>query len=375
MFWDLVNPVTWVKVGADAVGYTVKQTGKIVGEVAHTIGGEEAKQHIVNGFNTVGEAVRTNPVTDGINKLNEAIGLRTKFHPMAENLIKFIDAAHDIPHSSITHDAFKEKCANINELLFYCAIASIPYVNYTLSNGEPLTLQKIKDVNPYIREEDISRFFSGYTILKSTKEYIVCTLNSNQKDVLLLFRGTVDEKDVIHDLCIGDLVGGYHEQMIVNAVQYATEDNEYLLNVLTDANKITLCGHSLGAGISVYMLLLLYQRGITQKIDVQCICFSCPAVLPRALRKKMSTYILSIIDDNDCVPKYYKNMDVCHPCEMMHLSKHNPGHAEYGQFNVDFMRFIPNIGIQIYKMVNDAQNVDCHYLSNLYTLLFSLRAK
>ena len=73
MFWDLVNPVTWVKVGADTAGYTVKQTGKVFGEIAHTIGGEEAKQNVINTFNTVGEAVRTNPLTDGINKLNEAI--------------------------------------------------------------------------------------------------------------------------------------------------------------------------------------------------------------------------------------------------------------------------------------------------------------
>jgi len=356
--WDLINPATWVKVAADATGLALKSTGQLAGNVVGMIGGETVKQNVINGFNQAGEAVRNNDVTRGVDQLNEMIGLRQRKHPVATELIRWIDGGQDIAHPSITREQFVERIGGMDTLMYYCLIASLSYSTDVSREG-------IQKDYPYIEEDHLRRFEDQYDVLKRTDKYLLLTRRDNPSELCISFKGTTDGQDLLHDLSVGNLVGGYHEKMLELCVEYVYEDDGYMWKQIEQASKVLTSSHSLGAGISVYLVLLLDMKGMGHK--VHSYLYSCPVVLPRCIQKRTSVYFTSVINNSDPIPKYYKNTQVCHPCEMVHINRNDE--IAYGRFEIDFSRFIPNVGIQVDKIRKDVEGVEYHKLESLYTLL------
>jgi hypothetical protein len=376
---DMFNPLTWVKVAADGVGHAVKTVGQVQSTIIGAIAGEEAKHHVEKVYNEIGNNIRRNPITDGIDHINEQIGLRDKQHPLTKEIIYHIDTSHDDMHSSIDSTQFKERC-NLNENCYNAFLATIPYTFFDNQlNMEQFNKDKFKDVikskTNYIDNQYIDQFIHEYSLIKMTQNYIIAKHNF-KNELLICFRGTIpsNTQDLKDDICVGNLTGGYHYTMLNNCVYYLLEDDEYMLKQIQSVDFVKTSSHSLGAGISIYLLIVCkYFQSKSNKLkndlDIQINAFGCPIVLPRVFRNKYSKYIVSIIDENDPVTKYYKNNFVCHPTQLLHICALSLGYLHISQFNVDIKRFEPNLINQINKMINDGFAIDNHYMESYYKTL------
>ncbi len=374
---DMFNPLTWVKVAADGVGHVVKTVGQVQSTMIGAIAGEEAKHHVEKVYNEIGNNIRRNPITDGIDHINEQIGLRDKQHPLTKEMIYHIDTSHDDMHSSINASQFKDKC-DLNESIYNAFIATIPYTffdNQINVNDVDRFKDIIKNKTNYIDDQYIDRFIREYTIIKINKNYIIAKHNS-KNELLISYRGTIpsNTQDLKDDIFVGNLTGGYHYTMLNNCINYLLEDDEYMLKQIQTVDTIKTSSHSLGAGISIYLLIVCkyFQSNggkLKHELDIQINTFGCPIVLPRVFRNKYSKYILSIIDENDPVTKYYKNNFVCHPTELLHICALSLRYLQISQFNIDIKRFEPNLIHQINKMINDGFAIDNHYMESYYNTL------
>jgi len=375
---DMFNPLTWVKVAADGVGHAVKTVGQVQSTIVGAIAGEEAKHHIEKVYNEIGNNIKRNPITDGIDHINEQIGLRDKQHPLTKEIIYHIDTSHDDINSSIDASQFKDKC-NLKELCYNAFIATIPYTFFdNRINIEQFNIDEFKTIikskTNYIDELYMNQFINDYIILKMTQNYIIAKHNF-KNELLISFRGTIpsNTQDLKDDICVGNLTSGYHYTMLNNCVYYLLEDDEYMLKQIQRVDTVKTSSHSLGAGISIYLLIVCkyFQSSdkLKNELDLQINTFGCPIVLPRVFRNKYSKYILSIIDENDPVTKYYKNNFVCHPTELLHICALSLEYLHISQFNIDIKRFEPNLLHQINKMINDGFAIDNHYMESYYKTL------
>ena len=375
----MFNPLTWVKVAADGVGHAVKTVGQVQSTMIGVIAGKEAKHHVEKVYNEIGNNIRRNPITDGIDHINEQIGLRDKQHPLTKEIIYHIDTSHDDMHSSIDSFQFKNDC-NLNKSCYNAFLATIPYTffdNQININDIDKFKDIIKSKTNYIDDQYIEQFINDYTIIKMTQNYIISKHNS-KNELLISFRGTIpsNTQDLKDDICVGNLTGGYHYTMLNNCVLYLLEDDEYMLKQIQSVDSIKTSSHSLGAGISIYLLIVCkyFQTNgggckLKHDLDIQINVFGCPIVLPRVFRNKYSKYIVSIIDENDPVTKYYKNNFVCHPTQLLHICALSLHYLHISQFNVDIKRFEPNLLYQINKMINDGFAIDNHYMESYYNTL------
>ncbi len=374
----MFNPLTWVKVAADGIGHTIKTVGQVQSTIIGAIAGEEAKHHVEKVYNEIGNNIRRNPITDGIDHINEQIGLRDKQHPLTKEIIYHIDTSHDDMYSSIDALQFKDKC-DLKELCYNAFIATIPYTFFDIPFDTSLNdVNQFKDTikrkTNYIEESYINKFINEYTILKVTQNYIIAKHNF-KNELLISFRGTIpsNTQDLKDDICVGNLTGGYHYTMLNNCITYLLEDDEYMLKQIQLVDNVKTSSHSLGAGISIYLLIVCkyFQTNnkLKNELNIEINTFGCPIVLPRVFRNKYSKYIVSIIDENDPITKYYKNNFVCHPTELLHICALSTNYLCISQFNIDIKRFEPNLLHQINKMVNDGLAIDNHYMESYYKTL------
>lgn len=133
---------------------------------------------------------------------------------------------------------------------------------------------------------------------------------SSSLKVLIGVRGTKTPADAITDLICDtvDYRGGKAHSMILQSGQYIAEKHLDLLEQLREkANKktikVTLIGHSLGAGAASIAGMELRAKASTTKIIVkQVIGFGCPALVSKELAEE-ATYITTVINRDDVVPR------------------------------------------------------------------------
>lgn len=84
----------------------------------------------------------------------------------------------------------------------------------------------------------------------------------------------------------------------------AGKHGDLLENLRTLSNKkkikLTLLGHSLGAGTAAISGIELNDNSL---IDVEVFGFGCPALLSRELSAATKDIITTVIGDNDCIPR------------------------------------------------------------------------
>ena len=130
---------------------------------------------------------------------------------------------------------------------------------------------------------------------------------SNTLEVTLVVRGTKTITDVITDLLCDavDYRGGKAHAGILQSGQYLAAKHQNLFEKLCELSgkkklKVTLIGHSLGAGAASIAGMELNDQ---DNIEVEVIGFGCPSLLSEDLSKQAETYVTTVVSDNDCVPR------------------------------------------------------------------------
>jgi len=129
---------------------------------------------------------------------------------------------------------------------------------------------------------------------------------SSPLDVVIGVRGTKTFADAVTDLICEsqDYRGGKAHAFIVTGGRYLVEKHSRLLDVLRrqagkKTVKVTLIGHSLGAGAASIAGI---EWNDDPNFDVKVVGFGCPALLDKELANKYD-FITTIINDNDLVPR------------------------------------------------------------------------
>jgi len=186
-------------------------------------------------------------------------------------------------------------------------------------------------------ETDISSGSQAYYLAMSTTPYSSSSLASptrttsaiggsegggsggdskNTGEVMLCIRGTYSPEDVFTDLLMVGVAFECEEEEtptpVVNAhsgmakaASYLVEKFGPMLCMLRDSGmKVTLIGHSLGAGVASIVALYLKQRKYGfDSTSLQCFAFEPPACLDLSLAEACSDVVLSMVHADDIVPR------------------------------------------------------------------------
>lgn len=132
--------------------------------------------------------------------------------------------------------------------------------------------------------------------------------NKDYLDVLLVVRGTKDFSDVLSDglLDAVEFRGGYAHAGLVKSGKFIADHHIDLLHSLLNMSKrervkLTLIGHSLGAGAAAIAAVIFNEE--EKSIDANVIGFGCPALFSRDLSESTSAYVTTIISDSDMIPR------------------------------------------------------------------------
>ncbi|KAG7670917.1 hypothetical protein Ndes2526B_g01318 [Nannochloris sp. 'desiccata'] len=139
----------------------------------------------------------------------------------------------------------------------------------------------------------------------------------NIGEVILCIRGTYSPEDVFTDLLmVGVAFGGEEESTtptpvvsahagMAKAALFLVEKFGPMLCMLRDSGmKVTLIGHSLGAGVASIVALHLKQRKYGFNYStLQCFAFEPPACLDLPLAEACSDVVLSMVHADDIVPR------------------------------------------------------------------------
>lgn len=202
--------------------------------------------------------------TDTIHDLNDALFL---------SLLSYADTAEEIREGL---DGFKTPYE-----LAACTVLSDP--------GEPAHFVAVK------RDQ------------KSNSKY---KRVSSSLKVVIGVRGTKSAADAITDLLCdtAEYRGGKAHAMILKAGKYIAEKHIELLDRLRETAgkktvKITLIGHSLGAGAASIAGMEIKAMEHPKMIVKQVIGFGCPALLSEELAEETSSFITTVVNDSDVVPR------------------------------------------------------------------------
>jgi hypothetical protein len=126
-------------------------------------------------------------------------------------------------------------------------------------------------------------------------------------EVLLVVRGTKEMADMISDAMLEsrDYRGGKAHDGVCRSGTYLVDKHLPLLeHVLAKSKrkriKLTLVGHSLGAGAAAIACI---EFNDVANIDATCIGFGCPALVNKEMSEKLKDKITTIVSDSDCVPR------------------------------------------------------------------------
>lgn len=141
------------------------------------------------------------------------------------------------------------------------------------------------------------------------KEHALSFLSSDAStlEVIMVVRGTKTITDIITDLLMDEeeYKGGHCHNGILESGQYLADKHTQLFRNLLQVSgkkkiKLTLIGHSLGAGAATIAGMELNEL---PEMDVQVVGFGCPALLSKELSQKTESFVTTVVADNDCIPR------------------------------------------------------------------------
>jgi pimeloyl-ACP methyl ester carboxylesterase len=126
-------------------------------------------------------------------------------------------------------------------------------------------------------------------------------------DVVMVVRGTKELGDVLSDTLLDttEFMNGKSHSGIAKSGEWLAAEHMEMLRSLVDASKrkrlkLTLIGHSLGAGAAAIAAMYLREE---DWIDVSSIGFGCPALLDLPQSEAVKEYVVTVITDSDLVPR------------------------------------------------------------------------
>jgi Lipase (class 3) len=126
--------------------------------------------------------------------------------------------------------------------------------------------------------------------------------------VVIVVRGTKTLADAMTDLLCDscEYRGGRAHSYIVTSGKYLAETQAPLLKELAALSgldlQVTLVGHSLGAGAATIAGIEL-ANSAEHGYNVNVVGFGCPALLSKDLAASVSSFVTTIINDSDVVPR------------------------------------------------------------------------
>lgn len=135
-------------------------------------------------------------------------------------------------------------------------------------------------------------------------------LHHEQKEVVISIKGTSTLSDVLTDIvgkAIPHTMQGNKEirchEGMYTAAQTLLDDILHLIQnfFVPHGYKITICGHSLGAGVSC--LLGMFIKEQLPKLKLQVYALATPACCSYDASLDCQSYITSVVNNNDCVPR------------------------------------------------------------------------
>lgn len=133
---------------------------------------------------------------------------------------------------------------------------------------------------------------------------------SSSLKVVIGVRGTKSAADAITDLLCdtADYRGGKAHAMILKAGKYIAQEHLELLERLREEAgkktiKVTLIGHSLGAGAASIAGMEIKAMGNPKLLVKQVIGFGCPALVSQELAEEAASFVTTVVNDSDVVPR------------------------------------------------------------------------
>ncbi|KAI8111811.1 hypothetical protein M9435_004310 [Picochlorum sp. BPE23] len=132
--------------------------------------------------------------------------------------------------------------------------------------------------------------------------------NNADRELMLCIRGTFSAEDVFTDLFANGASfgeeGTAHTGMLRASEYCAKRFSTLFQNFVSDSahNSIVLLGHSLGAGVAALLCLKLMDQGIDSS-RLRCYAYEPPACMAENLAKKLSSVTLSLVHNDDIVPR------------------------------------------------------------------------
>jgi hypothetical protein len=159
---------------------------------------------------------------------------------------------------------------------------------------EPAHFIAIKKESSNTQQQKRSGFFGG----SGGDSYL---------EVVLVVRGTKELSDMLSDALLeaSEYRDGLAHDGIMKSGKFLVEKHLPVLNHLlekSDRNKIklTLIGHSLGAGAAAIACMEFNDQ---PTIEATCIGFCCPALVNKSMSQEWKSKITTIVCDSDCVPR------------------------------------------------------------------------
>lgn len=126
-------------------------------------------------------------------------------------------------------------------------------------------------------------------------------------EIVLAIRGTKTVGDMLSDALLetSDYRGGKaHDGVCASGLYIVQKHADLILHTLKmsgrDKVKLTLIGHSLGAG-AASIACIEFNEEHGDKIEASCIGFGCPALLNQELSEKWKPKITTVVNDADMV--------------------------------------------------------------------------
>jgi hypothetical protein len=126
-------------------------------------------------------------------------------------------------------------------------------------------------------------------------------------EVVFVVRGTKTLEDIFSDAMLeaSPFRGGCAHDGVCQSGRYLVEKHtDLLLRILKlsgrDKIKLTLLGHSLGAGAAAIACMEFNDNEV---IEATCIGFGCPALVNKELSEEWKSRIISVVSDSDCVSR------------------------------------------------------------------------
>lgn len=134
-------------------------------------------------------------------------------------------------------------------------------------------------------------------------------LDAGENGTILAIRGTSSLADWLTDLLGKEgldptpFCGGVaHHGMLESAriIYNNILSTECGPNILQEGKRITIVGHSMGAGVAALLAILI--KDLHPLLDVQAYCFACPPVVSFQLAREACTFVHSFIHGEDLIP-------------------------------------------------------------------------